>query len=88
MNPPINPTVFIAIVELRHGEEAEKIVTELNGKNLCGKQVTVSLFRQDNLLCVCNISETMDDFDWRSVVLPFGIIEKAFVMRNTQGKDI
>ena len=72
-------------MDLKYGEQAEETVAELSGKWLAGKQVSVCLFRNDNLLCMSNLSEGMDDFEWKTLLLPFGAIEKSFVMRDDEG---
>lgn len=77
--------VCAALVTLKHGEEAESCIALLSKTMLKDKQVEVSLYRNDNLLCITNLPLMMEDTDFRKFVEPFGQIEKGFLMRNNCG---
>jgi len=77
--------ICAALVTLKHGEEAESCIALLNKTMLKDKQVEVSLYRNDNLLCITNLPLMMEDADFRKFAEPFGQIEKGFLMRNDCG---
>lgn len=81
-NIAISKRLRHALVTLKHGEEAEYCVQSLTNGRLKDKEVDVSLYRNDNLLCVANLPLTMEELDFRRLIEPFGQIEKGFLMRN------
>lgn len=76
----------LAIVTLRNGEEAEDVVIELNGKRLLDTVVQVSVYRNDNLLCITNLPLYMNDEQFREMLLPLGQLERCFIMRSDTGE--
>lgn len=62
--------LFLALVTLKHGEEAEYCVQSLTNGRLKDKEVDVSLYRNDNLLCVANLPLTMEELDFRRLIEP------------------
>ena len=77
----------LAIVTLKHGEEAESAVSELCGVPLRGCDVQISLYRSDNLLCVTALPPTLcsDDAAFKTFAETFGPVEKCFLMRYSSG---
>ena len=72
---------------LKHGDEAESAVSELYGVPLLGTNVLISLYRNDNLLCVTALPQTLctDDAAFKTFVETFGPVEKCFLMRYSDG---
>lgn len=78
----------VAIVTLKHGEEAELAVSELSGVPLLGCSVQISLYRgADNLLCVSYLPPALcaDDAAFKTFAEAFGPVEKCFLMRFSSG---
>ena len=78
---------LLAIVTLKHGEEAEAAVSELSDVPLRGFDVEISLYRSDNLLCVTSLPSTLccDDAAFKMFAETFGPVEKCFLMRASSG---
>jgi len=78
---------LLAIVTLKHGEEAEASVSELSDVPLRGFDVEISLYRSDNLLCVTSLPSTLcsDDAAFKMFAETFGPVEKCFLMRASSG---
>ena len=79
--------MFLAIVVLKNGGEAEEAVNELDQTLLIGCRVDVALYRADNLLFVTGLPSDAiaDDSQFRSIVENYGPVEKCFLMRNSEG---
>jgi len=77
--------LFVAIVTLVHGEEAEEIVTDRVDCKLLDTVVEVSIHPTENLLCIAHLPFDMGDKKFIELVAQYGAIERAFLMRSSGG---
>ncbi len=80
-------TWIVAIVTLLNGDEVEDVVSLFNDQELLGTKVDVSLYPNDNLLCVAHLPFNLDDQGFHAMVADYGAIERCFLMRNWQGQS-
>ena len=73
---------------LTDGEQAETAAAELSGGQLMDTTVTVSIHPNECLLCIAHLPLNLDENDFRQMVGEYGVIERAFLMYNTDGKKV
>ena len=63
-------------------------MSELCGVPLRGSDVQISLYRNDNLLCVTGLPSTLcsNDAAFKTFAETFGPVEKCFLMRCSSGR--
>ncbi|ESN93046.1 hypothetical protein HELRODRAFT_189665 [Helobdella robusta] len=85
-NISISKRLRHSIIDLKYGHEAEQAVSELCCKKLLGCAIDVSLYRNDNLLCIADLPADMNQEKFRLLVEPHGSIEKCFLKYNKDGE--
>ncbi|ELT89643.1 hypothetical protein CAPTEDRAFT_219417 [Capitella teleta] len=77
-----------AIVTLKNGDFAEKLVQKFNHRKLLGAEVEVALYPLLRMLCVSHLpSSIQNDEDLVKFLEEFGPLEKSFLMRSPDGKS-
>ncbi|XP_074643205.1 uncharacterized protein LOC141900290 isoform X2 [Tubulanus polymorphus] len=83
-NISISRKARTAYVTLKNGEDAEESANVLNHKKLLGTEVDVCVNPNETLLCVAHLPLEMKDQEFRQLVMPYGNIEKCFLMRSEE----
>jgi hypothetical protein len=75
-----------AIVMLKNGEYAEKLVSKFNKRKLLGCEVEVAVYPLLRMLCISHLPNTIQkNEDFSKFLEEFGPIEKSFLMLTPEG---
>ncbi|KAJ7548645.1 hypothetical protein O6H91_07G021100 [Diphasiastrum complanatum] len=87
-----NERMDSAITWFEHSSDQDgglipRVVEGLNNHEINGKTLVVEAFQSDSLLFIGNLTPDIDDALLRKMFEPHGTIERAFVLRNAEGRS-
>ena len=76
-----------AIVVLKDGQNAEKLVSKFHMRKLLGTQVEVALYPLMRMLCLSHLPDNMEEeAEFAKFLEEYGPLEKSFLIRNAEGE--